>query len=164
MAEVHKKTFNIRKAWIDNKNQKPMGQEIVERFPRFMDMLEAVRQFLALSIKYLLLISFDKFMINWLPMEAKILKLLPAEAQDDINMSGNSFSVSIFILLVFYCCKQEIQLCKAIGFSLLYQSCCQLWLKNSRAADHFQKPCQSSLFFFLQYVWSLIKFIMSEIF
>jgi hypothetical protein len=91
-------------------------------------------------------------------MEAKIIKLLPAEAQDDMNMSGNSFSVSIFILLIFYCCKQEIQLCKA------YQSCCQLWLENSRAADHFQKPCQSSLFFFLQYVWSLIKFIMSEIF
>ncbi len=58
MAEAHKKTFHIRKAGIDNKNQKLMGQEIVELFPEFMDMLEAVRQFLALSITYLLLVLF----------------------------------------------------------------------------------------------------------
>ncbi|EFX73502.1 hypothetical protein DAPPUDRAFT_253068 [Daphnia pulex] len=51
MAEVHKKTFNIRKAWIDNNNQKPMGQEIVERFPRFMDMLEAAQDDINMSGK-----------------------------------------------------------------------------------------------------------------
>ena len=33
MAEAHKKTFSIRKAWIDNKNKKPTGKEVVERFP-----------------------------------------------------------------------------------------------------------------------------------
>ena len=33
MAEAHKKTFGIRKAWIDNKNKKPTGKEVVERFP-----------------------------------------------------------------------------------------------------------------------------------
>jgi hypothetical protein len=93
-----------------------MGQEIVERFPRFMDMLEAVRQFLALSIKYLLLIFFDKFIINWLPMEAKIIELLPAEAQDDMNMSGNSFSVSIFILLVFTAANRKSSYVKPLDF------------------------------------------------
>ncbi len=39
MAEAHKKTFSIRKAWIDNKNKKPTGKEVVERFPRFMEYL-----------------------------------------------------------------------------------------------------------------------------
>jgi hypothetical protein len=42
MAEAHKKTFIIRKAWIDNKNKKPTGKEVVERFPRFLDMLVVV--------------------------------------------------------------------------------------------------------------------------
>ncbi len=35
MAEAHKKTFSIRKAWIDNKNKKPKGKEVVERFLDF---------------------------------------------------------------------------------------------------------------------------------
>ena len=51
MAEADKKTFSIRKAWIDNKNKKPTGKEVIERFPWFLDMLVAVRYDALLFLK-----------------------------------------------------------------------------------------------------------------
>lgn len=41
MREAHVKTFSVRRTWIVEEN--PSAKEVMERFPRFMDMVEAVR-------------------------------------------------------------------------------------------------------------------------
>ena len=104
MMEAHENTFTIRKAWIDDKKKKPSGMEIVERFPRFMDMLKTVWKKCLPFFKYLFLsvslsqISFDfekrtgasvdNFINKWLTIEAKISTLLPIELRDEINNTG----------------------------------------------------------------------------